>query len=72
MVCKHVKVYAQLVWGGYPAQFPWICARCGEEGSDRVGELPELDLYTLLIREKRQRYQDDFTSGLLDRQQDNA
>jgi hypothetical protein len=34
MTCNHEKVYAPFVYTTYPAQHPWICRLCGEQGVD--------------------------------------
>lgn len=32
--CRHKKVYAVYTLESYPQQYPWICATCGEKGTD--------------------------------------
>lgn len=32
--CKHKKVYSNYVLTSNPPQYPWICEKCGTEGTD--------------------------------------
>lgn len=48
----HTKIYAQIVLTTFPPQFPWICAVCLTEGVDRGSELPTIDEYSRLKKEK--------------------
>ena len=33
--CKHEKVYSNEILCSMPAQYPWICKKCGFKGIDK-------------------------------------
>lgn len=53
-VCVHDKVYSQYVLATFPAQHPWICRECGEEGVD-MEPMPDFGEYDRLKAEKAKR-----------------
>ena len=50
--CKHDKVYANYTLTSEPPQYPWICRKCKERGTDRGDPITPSD-YDRLVREAK-------------------
>lgn len=45
--CNHDKCYAPHALMSNPPQYPWVCRKCGEKGTDR-GNFYDFDEYNRL------------------------
>lgn len=48
--CDHVKVYANHALLTNPPKYPWICSKCGEEGTDMPMVMLRVETYEQVKR----------------------
>ena len=48
--CSHRKVYANITLYSYPPQRPWICSKCGSEGTN-ISDFHEDEMYDKVMKQ---------------------
>lgn len=52
---NHDKVYANYILCSSPPQQPWVCKKCGEQGTDRLESGYSVDSYSDILDYWRKR-----------------